>query len=239
MSAIQAIGFGSEWPATPASDPLAANLILAMPCNVSYGMRDVSHKIRGAGNPNDVIARIGEYSSSSQHYGTAPVMGPHLGSSERGIILGMPAFGLSDFCIEAYLKFPSLAETQCVFFYHHNNTNDGFQIIIAGDLFSSPVRGVYVSGGAGASISHTSSNAISANSWFHLAVTRSGSTLRIFFNGINNIAYGGTMTSNWTNSGGASLFSGYSPVWDTCQVQDFRIYQGTAKYTSNFTPQEA
>lgn len=236
MSIIQFVSGGGDSPATPSSDAYSANLQVAMPCNVSYGFRDVSPKIIGSGSPKDVISRIREYSNSSQFYGTAPIMGPHLGSSQRATILGVPAFNTSDFCVEAYLKFPDLSPTQCDFFYNHPANNTGFQILVTGDAFSNPTRGVYVSGGLGADITHTNNYVIPLDTWFHLAVTKSGSSLRIFVNGTNQNSFGGSMTTSWSYSSGVALFASYDSTWDTCQMQDFRVYQGTAKYTSNFTP---
>lgn len=74
------------------------------------------------------------------------------------------------------------------------------------------------------------------NSWGHIAVTRSGNTIRCFFNGV----LGSTTTSNLTlfnnttqpltiggGSTGSNNFFGY--------ISNLRIVQGTAIYTSNFS----
>jgi hypothetical protein len=82
-----------------------------------------------------------------------------------------------------------------------------------------------------------SSTVMSLNTWYHVAVTRSGNTLRIFINGtledslttsvaiddgtINRIDIGG--------NGGGHNFIGY--------IDEARITKGVARYTSNFTPQ--
>jgi hypothetical protein len=237
MSIIQFMSGGGDSPATPSSDDAEewGNLQVAMPCNVSYGFRDVSHKIKGYGSPKDVISRIPEYSNSSQFYGTAPIMGPHLGGSQRANILGLPAFNTDAFTIEAYLKFPDLSSTQCGFFYNHSDDNTGFQILVTGDAFSIPKRGIYVSGGAGADVTHTGDYVIPEDTWFHLRVTRYDSGLRIFVNGTNQNSFGGSMTTSWSHSSGVALFASYDSTWDTCQMQDFRVYQGIASI-SNFTP---
>ena len=73
-----------------------------------------------------------------------------------------------------------------------------------------------------------------ANVWKHIAVTRSGSTLRIFVDGVqtNSHTASGTIAAQDFGIGGlhnrARGFEGY--------IQDFRIYKGTAKYTQNFIP---
>ena len=74
----------------------------------------------------------------------------------------------------------------------------------------------------------------SLNIWTHIAVSRSGTTLRIFVNGVIS---GTPATSNTTNFGiinyigrnaAGTSFNGY--------IDDLRITKGVARYTANFTP---
>ena len=83
-------------------------------------------------------------------------------------------------------------------------------------------------------------NVVPINTWQHIAVTRSGSNLRVFRNGgqigstlssINNFnaAYTMSIGAGLTNSAGGTpgvYFNGY--------ISNFRILKGTAAYTSNF-----
>ncbi len=78
--------------------------------------------------------------------------------------------------------------------------------------------------------------ALSNSIWYHVAITRSGSTVRTFVNGVQ----GSSLTSSATaaNPGlyiGAQTvnkhFNGY--------IQDLRITKGYARYTANFTPPTA
>ena len=76
--------------------------------------------------------------------------------------------------------------------------------------------------------------AVSLNTWTHIAVTRSGTSLRLFVNGIvdGNV----TNSQNFTDTNitigkgvwGSSEFEGY--------LDDLRITKGYARYTSNFSP---
>jgi hypothetical protein len=82
-----------------------------------------------------------------------------------------------------------------------------------------------------------SSILISQNTWAHVAVTRSGSTVRMFIDGIS----AGSVTSSLNltksvitvgaNSAGLEAHNGY--------IDDLRITKGIARYTSNFTPPAA
>ena len=81
-------------------------------------------------------------------------------------------------------------------------------------------------------------NAIVLNKWQHLAVTKSGTTLRAFVDGqvvavgLNNTSTIGS--SSATASIGYRVADGYHYVFG--KISDFRIVKGTAVYTEPFTP---
>jgi hypothetical protein len=82
----------------------------------------------------------------------------------------------------------------------------------------------------------TSTRAVSANTWTHVAFVRSGTTLTVYVNGTS----GGSVTdsTSWAvpngpavigaNKGPASFYAGY--------IDDLRVTRGLARYTANFTP---
>ena len=86
---------------------------------------------------------------------------------------------------------------------------------------------------AGWEVNISSSSTLVANTWYHLAATRSGSTWRIFVNGTIEA----TATASFTiaeETGNISVGSnipGYLASW--------RAVKGIAVYTSNFTPPAA
>jgi hypothetical protein len=77
------------------------------------------------------------------------------------------------------------------------------------------------------------------NQWYHIAATRSGSTIRAFVNGsqVGSATFSGTIdtrTGGWkigSSYTGTENFSGY--------ITDSRIVKGTAVYTAAFTPPTA
>ena len=80
--------------------------------------------------------------------------------------------------------------------------------------------------------------AYAQNRWVHIALARSGTTLRLFVNGVldgsatnsNSIASGSTIgisIGRWVEIGDLNWITGY--------VSNFRIVKGTALYTANFT----
>ncbi|MBK6587935.1 MAG: LamG domain-containing protein [Acidobacteria bacterium] len=89
-------------------------------------------------------------------------------------------------------------------------------------------------------MSLVSGSNLSANTWYHLAATRQGSTYRLFVDG-TQVA---TTTSSITIHDNAnSLYIGTSTDGSTSPVNgyidDLRITKGVARYTANFTPPAA
>ena len=71
--------------------------------------------------------------------------------------------------------------------------------------------------------------------WVHLAVVRDSGTTKLFVNGIQDAT---TISDSRNYSGTYIAIGGYystSYLWVGC-IQDFRVYKGLAKYTSNFIP---
>ena len=137
-------------------------------------------------------------------------------------------FGSGDFTIECWI--------------YLNNTT-GLQIIYDGRPAGTqgPQPTLYVTSGQ---ISYYTSNAnriagstLSSATWYHIALARSGTSTRLFVNGVQ---VGSTYTDStvYTNtalrpqigqdgSSNGNFFNGY--------IQDLRVTKGYARYTSNFT----
>ena len=80
--------------------------------------------------------------------------------------------------------------------------------------------------------------ALSNNTWYHVAVTRSGSTWRLFLDGTQEDSV--TQSSYITDSGSTTRLGNYGPSGTASHglngyIEDFRITRGVARYTSNFT----
>ena len=84
----------------------------------------------------------------------------------------------------------------------------------------------------------TGATTIPTSAWNHIAITRSGSSLKVFLNG--NVDGAVTNTRNYTQgsatfrigaSASGTAFGGY--------VDDLRVTKGVARYTANFIPPTA
>lgn len=94
-----------------------------------------------------------------------------------------------------------------------------------------------LTGGAGNTA--TSTGTLVLNTWNHIAVARSGTTVRLFINGVIDgtltsftsaltSSYGPPVIANASNNTGSHLLTGY--------ITDLRITRGLARYTATFTP---
>lgn len=83
-----------------------------------------------------------------------------------------------------------------------------------------------------------SSVAIASNAWTHIAVTRQGQVLRVFINGVKDIEVNSASTlfaESTTGGFGIGAASG-SNRFGVGYIDGFRITEGNAVYTANFTP---
>lgn len=109
--------------------------------------------------------------------------------------------------------------------------NSSFALALA-DL--KPTGGLFQSGNIGSPI--TSATALTLNAWSHVAFTRSGSTVRMFINGliVGSNSFSGSVDSSsrlmtvGADSSFASALEGH--------IDELRITNGNSRYTANFTP---
>ena len=137
------------------------------------------------------------------------------------------AFGTGDFTVEAWIK-PTAYSGNSVML---GCGNAGFII-----YFSSTgiIKAAYY--GAGTTLS--SATALTAGTWYHIAVTRSGTTFRMFVNG--TLSASATSSDNYTGDQVARIGADPTPANGNIkyngQIQNLVVYKGQALYTANFTP---
>jgi hypothetical protein len=146
------------------------------------------------------------------------------------------AFGTGDFTIELWMYSRDVGDRGIL------QTSDS-----TGGLATAASNGIWINQGfpssgylyvntANGTIA-TSSAVLTVNQWAHIAVTRSGTTCRLFANGtqVGTLTSASNLTATNLVVGGyystVYLFDGY--------IDDFRITKGVARYTANFTPPAA
>jgi hypothetical protein len=77
-------------------------------------------------------------------------------------------------------------------------------------------------------------SALTAGSWFHVAIVRNSGSSKVYVNGIGGTAV--ACTVNWAAT--TTAYIGGSPTYTTINgyIDDLRVTSGYARYTSTFTP---
>mgnify|MGYP003650783257 CR=1 FL=1 len=139
-------------------------------------------------------------------------------------------YASGDFTIEGWFRFTSVGTTQ--YLIDQRNSGTATAIIPTLYLDSTNVIIYYVNGAARI----TGTGAITTNTWYHIAVSRSGTSTKLFVNGTqdgstysdtNNYAASRVSIGSAGNAAGSYL-NGYA--------SSIRLSKGFAYYTANFTP---
>jgi hypothetical protein len=144
-------------------------------------------------------------------------------------------FGSGDFTIEFWVKFNSWSDAKSILTKGWPASGADSFLIYTQD--GSKVVFYASSNGSGWQISSAQNiiNNVSLNKWYHIAVTRSGSTFRTFSNGVQTASWNnGDAIFNNTSHGIAigNSENGNHPV--DCNIDGLRITKGVCRYTSNF-----
>lgn len=86
-------------------------------------------------------------------------------------------------------------------------------------------------------VAASSAGLVSLNTWTHVAVASDGTTVRLFINGALAASAATSVISTLPNTFHVGLYrSGSALRYLNGYIDDFRITQGIARYTANFTP---
>jgi hypothetical protein len=226
---------GATWPPSNGSDQdfSSVSLLLHMDgSNASTTFTDSSSNAFSAtANGNAQI------STTQSKFGGAS--GKFDGSGDYVQITSATALelGSGDFTIELW--------------YYHDGGNQTFAGLVGkGPVGSTPSDAWTLEfGGSGiifvpwaASTETVTTTEPSQNAWHHVAVTRSGSTLRLFVDGVQSASNTVSFTVGTNNSGPLVIGGGaFAPSTRSFSgyIDDLRITKGVARYTAGFTPPTA
>jgi hypothetical protein len=235
---------------TPSTIPLTAisgTSILTLQSTTLVDNSVNNFAITAVGNTKPSIQNPFGYTSALTTGYTASTVGGSGYFDGNGDYISMPYnsalnFGTGDFTIEFWAYWNSVSAATSIYIPFSSPYG---QIAIASLSASATTLRVFLGTTANSwdIVSGAAIGTISAGSWFHVAVTRSGSNFRTFLNGIpgatassSSALYSATQTvtigydPSQSGSGGYPL-NGY--------LSDFRIIRGTALYTSAFVPPAA
>jgi hypothetical protein len=172
-----------------------------------------------------------QISTSVKKFGTGSIAFD--GTEDYLSTLGNPlfAFGTGDFTIECWLNITTFNGGVVVDF-RPTTTNGNYPLI----YLNSSTLEFYASGAT-----QIASGTLTTGTWFHFALSRSGSSMKMFINGTQagstytaSVNYSvGTLLGIGTSTYvlGSSILNGY--------IDEFRITKGYARYTTTFTPPTA
>ena len=141
-------------------------------------------------------------------------------------------FGTSDFTIEAWIYPTALSSNRLIVDTYNASQAGSYQLYWR----SGGTSLAFYTQADGVVLQDPSGSNIQVNTWHHVAVTRSGSTFRMFVDGtqVNST----TFTRDLTH--GIPVVIGYQQATSTNYflgyIRDVRVVKGTAVYTSAFTP---
>ena len=145
-------------------------------------------------------------------------------------------FGSGDFTIEFFIFFTATAQFMHIYDQRPAATDGAYPTI---RLSTGGNQLEYVSGGS----VRIAGGSITTNVWYHVALSRSGTSTKLFLNGTQ---VGSTFTDttsylNGTNRPfiGRSGYHTVDPFYLGGYIDDLRITKGYARYTANFTPPTA
>ena len=190
------------------------------------------HSITISGNTN--VERFGPYDylgyGSTSHGGSVYFDG-------TGDKLTTPyhadfSFGTGNYTIEAWIYPNALSGNHLIIDTYASGDNGSYQLYWR----STGSSIAFYTVGDNVFLQDPSSTTIVVNNWNHIAVTRSGTTARLFVNGklvhsatnSRDMTHDNTLCIGAQHTTGTNYFNGY--------ISDVRILKGTALYTSAFTP---
>ena len=147
------------------------------------------------------------------------------------------AFGNGDFTVECWARFTTLGDHNIVATRGAPAVANAWSFAMSsGTVLTSVAQGklYFITD----TVVATTSISLAANTWYNLAVSRQGTSLRIFVDGTQqanatnsqNLTVSNLAVGNAVN-GAQFPYNGY--------IDDLRITKGVARYTANFTPPTA
>jgi hypothetical protein len=152
-------------------------------------------------------------------------------------------FGSGAFTIETWFYLTGYATVhsgvyQCALITKEVSGSREFRVCLDGTASSFDALAVYLFDAGGAVSDCSAATSFSLNTWYHVAVTRSGNTVYVFKNGAMvstttvTIAIPDTTASVYI---GFNYFAPLYPAYFKGYIDDLRVTKGVARYVGNFT----
>jgi len=142
----------------------------------------------------------------------------------------------ADFTIEAWIYPTALSGNHLIVDTYEANVDGSFQLYYRGTSGNSLA---FYTEADMVILQDPSSSTIAVNNWYHVAVTRSGTSCKMFIDGTEvdsvtnsrDLTHSNNIVIGRQDATGTNYWNGY--------VRDVRVVKGTALYTTTFTPPTA
>jgi hypothetical protein len=230
--------------AEPAEDPLFENVTLLLNGNGTNGAQN--NTFLDSSTNNFSITRNGNTTQGSfSPYGSNwSVSGNNGAGGLTAPNNSAFAFGTGDFTMECFYQnaspgpAPNIIGTE---WFGPNLANKWMFLVGNSSSGEIAIAGITDSGGTQAIIISSGPTSANNGQWHHIAVTRSGTTVRAFLDG--NLVGTSTSSFNFQMPNSTLLYLGQyfnpgdgSRLYNTGFLSNIRINKGTALYTASFTP---
>jgi hypothetical protein len=217
----------------PLADPFYSNVSLLLPMNGSDNSTTFTDK-----SPNALTVTANgdaKLSTAVKRYGVSSAVFDGNGDFLTVDLTTANATGAGDYTLECWVYPTNYADTTNNHIAHFKNDTGSATTVLA--WASNNVGTVSVSTGAVALLTGSGTYKLRLNAWNHVAVTRAGSTMRLFVNG-NQDASVTDSTSRSFNAViiGKYNYSATNGLYWTGYIDDFRITKNVARYTADFIP---
>jgi hypothetical protein len=219
---------------TPSTTPLTAiSGTSLLTCQSNRFIDNSSNNFAITVNGTPSVQRFSPFAPSAA-YSTSVIGGSGYFDGSGDYLAGPSnsvfAFGTGDFTMECWLYPTSFSGTYQTYISTRTGTGTGADI----QLYNGTT--LMLGNQTGSIVS--ANNVLTLNTWQHIAATRSGTTNRLFVNGV--IVASGTASDNFTSTGCyISSGQGGGNNYAIGYITDTRIVKGTAVYTAAFTPPTA
>jgi hypothetical protein len=134
-------------------------------------------------------------------------------------------FGTGDFTVECWIYLNVISRVNGIWTNGPaSNGSFGFYVTSGNKLEAAYYGGATVTG----------ATSLVANTWYHVAVSRSGTITRVFLNGVQDAI---NISSNNNTTSKCSVGNSFTSAVDSLNgyIDDLRVTNGMARYTTNFT----
>ena len=217
-------------------DPLASNIVLALPLSNRYQAigTDVHHLIKGSGSPK-TLTNNGSIVSKfhDNFYGISGSAYLEDTSSDNIAISTSNDFnmGTGDFTVECWIYPNSTgAADGSLFVTHNGSTYFAFNFDPGGEF------NIYLNSGGPSWEPTAPEGLIEYTKWNHVALVKHSNVVKLYVNGlaIGSYSHSGQVGYSASDTTICRIGGGGSGALNL-YMQDMRIYKGVAKYTDTFT----